>query len=241
MLDIAIVDDELAERERLKACLAYVEEQEGVSFSVQEYESADQFLMMFEQQYDIVFMDIQFAGGMDGMSAARRLRKADPSVLLIFVTNLAQMALHGYEVDALDFVVKPLDPYAFHLKMQRALGRVSSRKKSTIEVRDKGSTVYLDTHRIRYLEVNGHYVIYHTRGGSYTEYISMAAAEKKLNDPAFFRCDRGLIINMRMLTKIEGDTCVVDGETLIVAHILRNELKRALANYLSGTQRAKEL
>ena len=145
MLDIAIVDDELAERERLKACLAYVEEQQGVSFSVQEYESADQFLMMFEQQYDIVFMDIQFAGGMDGMSAARQMRKADPSVLLIFVTNLAQMALHGYEVDALDFVVKPLDPYAFHLKMQRALGRVSSRKKSTIEVRDKGSTVYLDT------------------------------------------------------------------------------------------------
>ena len=91
MLDIAIVDDELAERERLKACLAYVEEQQGVSFSVQEYESADQFLMMFEQQYDIVFMDIQFAGGMDGMSAARQMRKADPSVLLIFVTNAARL------------------------------------------------------------------------------------------------------------------------------------------------------
>ena len=179
MLDIAIVDDEHSERERLKACLAYVEEQQGVSFSVQEYESADQFLMMFEQQFDIVFLDIQFSQGMDGMNAARQLRKTDPSVLLIFVTNLAQMALHGYEVDALDFVVKPLDPYAFHLKMQRALGRVSSRKKTAIEVRDKGSTVYLDTHRIRYLEVSGHYVIYHTRGGNYTEYISMAAAELK--------------------------------------------------------------
>ena len=107
MLDIAIVDDEHSERERLKACLAYVEEQQGVSFSVQEYESADQFLMMFEQQFDIVFLDIQFSQGMDGMNAARQLRKTDPSVLLIFVTNLAQMALHGYEVDALDFVVKP--------------------------------------------------------------------------------------------------------------------------------------
>ncbi len=240
MLDIAIVDDEPAERERLKACLAYVEQMQGVSFAVQEYETADQFLMLFEQQYDIVFMDIQFVDGTDGMSAARQLRKMDSSVLLIFVTNLAQMAVHGYEVDALDFVVKPLDPFAFHLKMQRALGRVSSRKKTTIEIRDKGSTVYVDTHRIRYLEVDGHYVTYHTRGGNYTEYISMSAAEKKLNDPAFFRCDRGLIINMRMLTKIEGDTCVVDGETLIVAHILRNELKRALAAYLSGTLRAKE-
>lgn len=241
MLDIAIVDDELAERERLKACLAYVEQQQDVSFSVKEYDSADQFLMMFEQQFDIIFMDIQFAGGTDGMCAARQLRKVDPSVILIFVTNLAQMAIHGYEVDALDFVVKPLDKFAFHLKMQRALNRVSSRMKSMVEVRDKGSTVYLDAQRIRYLEVNGHYVIYHTRGGNYSEYITMAAAEKKLNDPAFFRCDRGLLINMRMLTKLDGDTCVVDGETLIVAHILRNELKRAFANYLSGTQRAKEL
>ena len=234
MLNVAIVDDEAEERERLKACLAYVQQMQGESFSVQEYDSADRFLLMFERQFDLIFMDIQFAHGIDGMTAAKKMRKIDPSVLLIFVTNLAQMAVQGYEVDALDFVVKPLEKYAFHLKMQRALGRISSRMQTLIHIRDKSGDVFIDTHRIRYLEVNGHYVIYHTQEGSFTEYISLTAAEKKLNDPAFFRCDRGLTINMRMLSKIEGDSCVVDGETLIVAHILRNELKHAFVEYLSG-------
>lgn len=69
---------------------------------------------------------------MDGMTAARRLRELDKTVTIIFVTNTARYAVQGYEVDALDYIVKPIDKYAFVLKMRRALARVARRKDANI-------------------------------------------------------------------------------------------------------------
>ena len=61
--------------------------------------------------------------GCDGMTAAKRLRRIDKVVTLVFVTNLAQYAVAGYEVDALDYILKPVDKYSFSLKMRRVLSR----------------------------------------------------------------------------------------------------------------------
>lgn len=74
-------------------------------------------------RYDIVFMDIQLPD-MDGMTASRRLRALDRDVILIFVTNMANYAVSGYEVDALDFIVKPVSYFPFTVKPERALGRL---------------------------------------------------------------------------------------------------------------------
>lgn len=235
MVNIAIIDDLQIERDNLKQCLAYVSQMQGEQFSVQEYSSASQFLLLYEQQFDIIFMDIMLHEEIDGMEAARQLRAMDQSVLLIFVTNLAQMAVHGYEVDALDFVVKPLDHYAFHLKMQRALRRIPARNRAVVMIRDRDNgTYYIESSRIQYLEVEGHSVAYHTREGIFHENISLTAAEEKINDPAFFRCDRGRTINMRMISRIHDDLCTVDGIDLVVARVLKGNLKRMYAQYLSG-------
>lgn len=234
MLNIAIVDDEAAEREHIRRCLDYVAEVRGVEFYANEFDSADSFLMRYESTYDIVFMDIEFPSGQDGMSAAQELRKMDDTVVLIFVTNMAQLAVQGYAVDALDFIVKPIDKHTFLLKMTRALGRVVRRRQECIMVRAEGEAVRLRTHLIRYLEVDGHYVIYHSREGTFSEYISLSAAEKKLNDPAFYRCDRGCLVNMRFITQIGRDTCTVDGEELDIARKQRSQFLRAYAGFLNG-------
>lgn len=234
MLNVAVVDDEAEERARMRECLDFVAEQQKVEIFVDEYSSADGFLVKYQPKYDIVFMDIEFSAGLDGMAAARALRKMDQTVVLIFVTNMAQLAIHGYEVEALDFIVKPLDKYTFLLKMTRALGRVVQRNRECIIVRAEGETVSLRTHLIRYLEVDGHYVIYHSREGTFSEYISLSAAEKKLDDPAFYRCDRGCLVNMRFITQIGRDTCTVDGEKLAIARKQRSQFLRAYAGFLNG-------
>ena len=70
-------------------------------------------------------MDIQLSD-LDGMEAAKKLRRLDSSVTLIFVTNMANFAVRGYEVDALDFIVKPVEYFSFALKLDRALERLKS-------------------------------------------------------------------------------------------------------------------
>ncbi|WP_303926907.1 LytTR family DNA-binding domain-containing protein [Subdoligranulum variabile] len=113
MLNVAIVDDEAAERQKLREYLEAAACRKNEEFCVDEFSSADAFLVQYRQGYDLVFMDIEFPQGQNGMEAARALRRMDSTVVLIFVTNIAQMAVEGYEVDALDFIVKPVDPMPF--------------------------------------------------------------------------------------------------------------------------------
>ena len=92
-LNIALVDDDAEDRAQIKRCLNFVTIQQQVSFAVDEFASADSFLVRYQPNYDIVFLDIEFPSGLSGMEAARQLRKIDKSVILIFVTNMAQMAI----------------------------------------------------------------------------------------------------------------------------------------------------
>lgn len=234
MLNIAIVDDEAAEREHIRRCLDYLADTKGVRSCVEEFTSADSFLINYEGVYDIIFMDIEFPTGLDGMSAARKLRKMDSTVILIFITNMAQLAIQGYEVDALDFIVKPVDKYTFLLKMTRVLPRVVRQHQECVTIRAEKQMVSLRVGLIRYLEVDGHYVIYHSREGIFSEYITLSAAEKKLNNPAFYRCDRGRLVNMRFITQIGRDTCTVDGVELDIARKQRGQFLRAYARFLNG-------
>ena len=137
-------------------------------------------------------------------------------------------------VDALDFIVKPVDNYSFLLKMTRILDRVAIRPDDMFCVCAEGEIISLHIRMLRYLTVDGHYVIYHSKEGTFAEYITLNAAEKKLNDPAFFRCDRGCLVNLRYVEQIRKSTCLVDGEELPIARTQFGKFKQAYARYLGG-------
>ena len=122
MIRVAIVDDNGADRKKIRDCLDFVARKENQIFEISEFCDAESFFMKFDCNYEIVFFDIEMPG-CDGMTAAKRLRRIDKVVTLVFVTNLAQYAVAGYEVDALDYILKPVDKYSFSLKMRRVLSR----------------------------------------------------------------------------------------------------------------------
>ena len=189
MIRAAIVEDDAAERARIRECLNYLESSEGIQFSLSEYTTGTAFIGSYEQDCDIVFMDIEMPG-INGMETARALRKCDPSVILIFVTNLAQYAIDGYEVEATDFIVKPINKYSFAIKVKRAVARVPKRVEEYISVKTEGETYSFQISDIKYLDVNGHYVVYHTRKGDFTEYTTLKDAYGKVNRTYFVFCNR---------------------------------------------------
>ena len=81
-------------------------------------------------------MDIEMEF-MNGMDAATKIREVDREVIIIFITNMAQYAIQGYAVYALDYVLKPISYFAFSQKLQRAVGRMKKRKERYINIVSK--------------------------------------------------------------------------------------------------------
>ena len=233
VINIAVVDDEEIERKKIRDCIRHIEN-DTLKFNIGEFESAEEFLMQYEVGYDIVFMDIRL-GRTNGIDAAKILRKTDSTVIIIFVTNMAQLALKGYEVDALDFIVKPLNESDFVLKFKRALARISPCVRSKIIIKTDGNLVGVNASLLRYIEVDGHYVVYHAPNEIIREYITLSAAEKKISPYGIFvRCNRGQLVNMRYVSAIKKEFVIVDGEELLLARTQRNAFVKSYAKYISG-------
>ncbi len=233
MIHVAIVDDSSSDRGLLKESLAYVTEKKQVGFDVDEYEKGETFLFHFKNQYDIIFLDIEM-DRIDGIEVARKIREYDQNVILIFVTNLARMAIYGYEVAALDFIVKPIEKEHFLLKMTRPLSRLSYVKKKSVSITDNKTLYSLPLDDLMYVQADDHYVIYHTLGREYMEYISLNAAIKKIDDNDFVQINRGCYVNLKYVSTIEKDCCHLKGVSVDLSRTHKKAFMDAFANYLGG-------
>lgn len=233
MLRVALVEDNDQDRARVMSFLEDIARQEQIRFGIVQYRSGREFLGKYDSNYDIILMDIEMPG-LDGMETARAIRKMDATVIIIFITNLARYAVSGYEVDALDFIVKPVNPYSFHLKMKRAISRTTKRADEIIRIRTDRETVNLHISTVKYLEVSGHYVVYHTTQGDFSEYTTLKEAEKKIGKSFFARCNRCYLVNLRYVNAIRKDTVVVDGEELAISRPQKKSFLLAFSEFLGG-------
>jgi len=233
MILVAMAEDRPEERTRLKECLKYVESTEGVLFEVREFTTGLEFIGQYEPGYDIVFMDIEMPG-MNGMDAARALRKIDSEVLLIFVTNLAQYAISGYEVDALDFILKPINKFSFAIKMKRALSRLTVQKDDFIRVKTDGETKNVRVAGIRYVDVDGHYVVYHTAEGDVTEYSTLKEAVAKIDKNYFVNVHRSCVVNLHYVSSVAKDEVVVGDERLAISRPQKKAFLQAMSEFMGG-------
>ena len=124
----------------------------------EQFPDAEAFLKSDTHAFDIVFMDIDMPGR-NGIEASWALRERNQSIVLLFVTNLAQYAIAGYEVDALDYILKPINYFSFKLKIQKALETVRRVQGTLLTIAsDHGQQLVRDS-EILYIEVQGRNLI----------------------------------------------------------------------------------
>lgn len=237
MFKIAVVEDENDYADLLKEYLERFAEEKGQEFSVIRFRNAVSFLENYPGDYDLVFMDIRMPY-LNGMDAAHKLREIDPSVILIFITSLAQYAIKGYEVDALDYILKPVNYYDFSMKMSRAMMRIKPRERETeILLSTAEGKVRLGISEIRYIETQGHHLIYHAGEKNYRQYATLASAEEKLKGFSFVRCNSCYLVNLKYVQKIKGFTAVVDGAELQISQPRKKEFVRRFTDYLERSSK----
>lgn len=231
--NVVIVEDELKEREKMKEYISRFGKETGDVFTVFEYTDGLSFLDDYKFENDIVFMDIKMPY-IDGMETARRLRSLDDKVVLVFVTNMAQFAVSGYEVDASGFVVKPFSYVNFSMKLERAVEKVKNNGKRYIMVKGRNSLRKVRYDDIRYVEVMNHSLVWHTRNGVERSTGSLKSLSDEFGD-GFAFCNSCYLVNLKYCEEVVGYTVVVDGEKLQISRPKRASFLKALNLFVNDS------
>lgn len=235
VINIAIIEDNKVTVDSFKKFVNKYCEENSVELQVSHFGTAEKFLEAYRPNvYAVVFMDIELPGGMDGLEAARLLRERDKSVTLLFFTRLAQYAQKGYEVDALDFLIKPLNYADFSLKMKKALNVARSMEARSVMVPVHGGYTCVSTDKIIFVEVIGHQLRYQLVDGIIETRGSLSAVEKQVKNSGFLRCNSCYLINARFIDNVQGYDVEIAGYTLKISHPRRKQFVKELMEFFQG-------
>ena len=189
MLRAMIVDDEAPARSELRFLL----EQTGKIGSINEASSVRSAIeMLMENRVDVVFLDISMPGA-SGIQLAEALHKLKNPPAVVFVTAYSDHAVEAFDVDATDYLMKPVEEARLDQAINKVLARVkptSDSSKSSIEripVEKGGRKVLIPVDQIRYIMAKDDYSCIFTEDDRYLSTTSLAQFESKLGDFGFFR------------------------------------------------------
>ena len=231
MIKIAIVEDEIEMANDLKRYINQFFHNNSFQVEITHFNSALKILDNYQYKFNLIFMDINLPV-IDGMEAAKTIRKIDSQVMIIFVTSLAQYAINGYEVNAFDFILKPINYYSFSLKMKRALPALKSKANRTISISNKRNVRVVEISAIKYIEVNDHKLVIHTIYGDFDSFDTLNKYFDLLKNDNFILCNRSYLVNLRYVSEVDQKYAYVGEDALIISRPKRKEFLHAFNIYL---------
>ncbi len=233
-MHIAIIEDEPSFAEELSEYITLFGEQYQTTMQCQHFKSGVAFLSAYQPVWDLLLMDIEMPN-MDGITLAHKIREIDPQVLLIFITKMPKYAIAGYEVAALDYVLKPINYYALSIKLRRALSLLETKQKNHLVIQGNGFIRKIPVETIQYIDVFSHTISYHTHLEtiSSTGTTSIRELEKKLSPDGFCKCNQCYLVNLQHVHSVEKDTVVLTGgERLKISRNRKKPFMQALLDFL---------
>lgn len=234
MYRIAVVEDEQQYRDEVCQYIEQYTTEHQLKFDVTTYTDGQEIVDDVQKHYDIIFFDIEMTQ-LNGMDAAKVIRERDVNVVMVFITNMAQYAIEGYEVGALDFVLKPIDYYGFSFRLARALGRVQ-KKQGNLEfaINTPGGIKKLNSNDIYYIEIENRFLVYHTAEGDFSQRGTLQSAEEMFQDYHFVKCNHWYLVNLKYVTEIEENIVHVAGSRLEISRRNRAHFLKEVTEYIGG-------
>ena len=148
--------------------------------------------------------------------------------------RMAQYAIKGYAVGALDYVLKPVPYFAFSQQLQKAVNQLAKRTRHYLAVPVDGGMRRLDAAAIYYIESEGHCVHFYTEDGDFSAPGALKVLEEKLAGRLFARRNSGYLVNLAQVSGVQQNTVQVGPHELQISRPKRRAFLAALADYIGG-------
>lgn len=209
MISIAVCEDEPYFLENINGLLKQYLEDKKIETSVKNFVNGEEFLIS-GQNTDIVLMDIELPG-LNGMNVIERLRNNGNHAQVIFITAYQEYVFQAFDVEAIHYILKPINPIKFFAAIDKAMERIIHRCDNALIISTGNVSIKILTRNIRFCEVFNHEVVIHTITQTYSYSGTLNSLEAELDDSFFFRCHRSYIVNMNYVTGRESDIAYIEG------------------------------
>jgi len=245
-MNLAIVDDVESELRQLEQQITACLSEKRIDYKIFTFSGGAEFLAAYRPGcFDAVFLD-NLMDGMNGMETAHCLRGYDPQIPVIFFTNEAGFALEGYTVQAMDYILKPVDAKRLKSTIDRLLSRSDSRH--FIEIRENRIDKRLLLDDIRYVRSAGHFLEIHTGSEILKPYMTLEAFLSLLQQLGeygssgcggrFQNCCRGYVINFDYVDSLGPRDFILSGGAVVpVSRSRYKEMQSSYASWLFAKTR----
>jgi len=201
---IAICDDE---KEQIQGNISLIKKwanKRGIEINIDTFISSEEFLFRWSEghPYDLAILDIKMKM-MSGIELARIIRKRNDDLQILFITGATEHVLEGYDVSALNYLIKPFMPDHFSKCLDKAYELFKEKEAGTLLIPQKGWLMSMSFSEILYMEIRGHYFeIFTTSSGKFRMKKQMDEMLSLLDDYLFIRCHRSFIVNITHVSSL---------------------------------------
>ncbi len=236
MLHIAVCDDEKVMSDKIKAMAFDFFHRKNMDISVSQFSSGRE-LLKYDKGIDILFLDIQM-DDIDGMETAKELRSRNFKGVVIFTTVLKEMVFRSFEVQAYDYLVKPIEPGRFEKTMERLLSSMKNADGSSLLIQKRYESCIIPFEEIVYCEIIDRKVYLHLASSEVLDYYDRIEKLEAKLDSRFFRCHRSFLINLQYLKSyLNGRAYMKNGEEIPVSRLRSKEFSHVILQYMKEWRR----
>lgn len=231
MLTVAICDDENYMLDELSHTVREFLKENHIHARVLQFRSGDD-LLSFENQIDILFLDIQMKRT-DGMETAKRLRASGFQGFLIFITILKDFVFQAFEVQAFDYLVKPVKKTCLMRTMQRLLASMRDATEKSLLIQRGAESMIIPFDDIVFCEIIDRKIYLHLQSSKVIDYYEKIEALEAKLDNRFFKCHRSYLINLKYLRGYKSKSAYMSDNTVIPVSRLRSrEFSEIVLQYM---------
>lgn len=231
MINVAICDDEKIQRSIVKEMLIKICEKNNVNIIIDEFSSGKELLDKYKintRKYNIILCDI-LMDDLNGIDLIRKIRSINSSFQAIIITGSAEYVFDGYDIGALNYLIKPVSIEKLEKEFIRAVKNINSTMPWMYSVHANGKRVFINISEVLYFEVNNKTITANLEKEKIDFNMKIKELEAEVKDKNFIRCHRSYLVNANKIEEILLNKLILKNKVEIpIGRSYKSEIK----NYL---------